>query len=107
MATQKELFVHIMEAMNDDAEIVEFCEKKIAQLGRKKPYKNPEAEDFAKAVATFLSEHETPKTCSDVAEGMSCSTSKASAALRRLVNEDVVIEIEPTKKSGRKTYVIA
>ena len=107
MATQKELFTRIMEAMKDDAEIVEFCEKKIEQVSRKKTYKNPEAEEFAKAVATYLSENESPKTCSEVAEAMSCSTSKASAALRRLVNEDAALEIEPAKKSGRKTFVIA
>lgn len=107
MATQKELFERIMETMNEDAEVVEFCEKKLEQLSRKKPYVNPEAEEFAKAVATYLSENEVPKTCSEIGEAMECSTNKAAAAVKRLLKEEIIIEIEPAKKSGRKTYVIA
>lgn len=106
--TQKEMFAHIMEAMLEDAEVVEFCQHKLAQLSKpRKKAVNAEAEDFSKAVATYLADMECPKTCTEVAEAMECSTPKASAALKRLVNEDTVIEIEPIKKSGKKTYVIA
>lgn len=106
--TQKEMFIHIMKTLADDAEVVEFCEHKIAQLSKpRKKVVNQEAIDFAKAVATFLADMECPKTCTEVAEAMECSTSKASAALKRLVNSELVIEIEPAKKSGKKTYVIA
>lgn len=106
--TQKEMFAHIMEAMADDAAVVEFCERKIEQLSKpRKKTVNQDAIDFAKAVATFLADADCPKTCSEVATAMECSTSKASAALKRLVEEDLAIDIEPVKKSGRKTYVIA
>lgn len=106
--TQKEMFAHIAEVMADDAEVVEFCEHKIAQLSKpRKKTVNTEAIEFAKAVATYLAECEVPKTCSEVAEEMECSTPKASAALKRLVEEELVIDIAPAKKSGRKTYVIA
>lgn len=107
MATQKEMFERIMAVMEDDAEIVAFCKKKIEQLDRKKPYFNPEAEEFAKAVATYLSEDESPKTCAEIGEAMGCSTNKAAAAVKRLLKDEIIIEIEPSKKSGRKTYVIA
>ncbi len=30
--TQKAMFEHIMDVMSDDMEVVEFCERKIAQL---------------------------------------------------------------------------
>lgn len=107
-ATQKEMFAHIMEAMADDVEVVEFCEHKIELLSKpRKKVVNTEAIEFAKAVATYLSECDIPKTCSEIAEEMECSTPKASAALKRLVAEDLVIDIAPAKKSGRKTYVIA
>lgn len=107
--TQKEMFIHIMEALADDAEVVEFCQHKLDILNKPRPKKvNEEAIDFAKAVATFLSDNDDRGyTCGEIAKVMDESVGRVSAALRRLVAEDTVEAVQPVKKSGKVTYSIA
>lgn len=107
--TQKEMFLHIMETMADDTEVVEFCQHKLDILGKPRPKKvNQEAIDFAKAVATFLSDDDSKAfTCGQIAEALGESTGRVSAALRRLVGEETVVAVQSVKKSGKTTYVLA
>lgn len=107
-ATRKELFERIIDAMADDPEVVEMAEKYIAQLTKpRKKTENKEAAEFRASVATWLSEHEGAYTNAELTEAMGVSAQKMSAALRRLVADDVVIRVEPEDKKGKPTFTIA
>lgn len=109
MKTQKEMFLHIMETLSDDAEVVEFCQRKLDSLSKPRPKKvNQEAVDFAKAVATFLSDDGSKAfACGQIAAALGESTGRVSAALRRLAAEETVVAVPPIKKSGKVTYTLA
>lgn len=107
-ATRKELFERIAEFMNDDPEVVEMAEKYIAQLSKpRKKTENKEAAEFRATVATWLSEHEGAYTNAELTEAFGVSAQKMSAALRRLVADDVVIRIEGEGKNDKPTFTIA
>lgn len=107
-ATRKELFERIVTVMADDAEVVEMAEKYIAQLSKpRKKTENKEAAEFRAAVATFLDEHEGAFTNAEMAEAFGVSAQKMSAALRRLVADDVVIRIEGEGKNAKPAFTIA
>lgn len=107
-ATRKELFERIIEVMADDPEVVEMAEKYIAQLTKpRKKTENKEAAEFRATVATWLSEHEGAYTNAEIAADMDVSWQKVSAALRRLVADDVVIRIEGEGKNDKPTFTIA
>lgn len=107
-ATRKELFERIIEVMADDPEVVEMAEKYITQLTKpRKKTENKEAAAFRAAVATWLSEHEGAYTNAEMAEAMGVSAQKMSAALRRLVADDVVIRVEPEDKKGKPAFTLA
>lgn len=106
-ATRKELFERIINVMADDPEVVEMAEKYIAQLTKpRKKTENKEAAAFRATVATWLSEHEGAFTNAELTEAMGVSAQKMSAALRRLVADDVVIRVEPEDKKGKPTFTI-
>lgn len=103
--TQKEMFAYIAEAMAHDAEVVEFCEKKVAQLSKPRKHKvNTEAAEFAAGVATYMADAEGPLTNKEIATGLDVKTQKSAAALKRLVSEGVVIRNDETKPS---TFTLA
>lgn len=107
-ATRKELFERIIEVMADDAEVVEMAEKYIAQLSKpRKKTENEEAAEFRATVATWLSEHEGAFTNAELTEAFGVSAQKMSAALRRLVADDVVIRIEGEGKNAKPTFTLA
>lgn len=107
-ATRKELFERIIDAMADDPEVVEMAEKYIAQLTKpRKKTENKEAAEFRASVATWLSEHEGAFTNTELTEAMGVSAQKMSAALRRLVADDVVIRIEGEGKNDKPTFTLA
>ena len=106
--TRKELFERIIDAMADDREVVEMCEKYVAQLSKpRKKTENKDAAEFRAAVATWLAEHEGAYTNAELAEAMAVSAQKMSAALRVLVNEDAVIRIEPENKKDKPAFTLA
>lgn len=106
--TRKELFERIIDMMADDHEVVEMCEKYIAQLTKpRKKTENKEAAEFRAAVATWLAEHEGAYTNAELAEAMGVSAQKMSAALRVLVNDDAVIRIEPESKKDKPVFTLA
>lgn len=107
--TQKDLYARIMIALADDPEIVEFCERKIAQLERNaarphKPRVNQEVVDFRANVLNYLRidapNENAAKTNKELAEHFGVSAQKMSAALRFLVADGSVIRVEGEKKSA-------
>ena len=107
-ATRKELFERIINVMADDPEVVEMAEKYIAQLTKpRKKTENKEAAEFRATVATWLSVREVAYTNAELAEAMGVSAQKMSAALRRLVADDVVIRIEGEGKNDKPTFTLA
>lgn len=110
--TQKDLYARIAVAMADDPEIVEFCEKKIAQIERnaarpRKTKVNQEVIDFREDVYNTLAHKDEPVTNKDMAAEFGVSAQKMSAALRFLVKEGRVTRIEGEKKSSPATFAIA
>lgn len=106
--TQKDLYERIIEVMADDAEVVEFCERKLEQITRKrKPKENKEAEEFRAVVTAWLSEHEGAYTNSELKDALNVSPQKMAAALRRLVADEAVLRIEPTEKGAKPVFTLA
>lgn len=110
--TQKDLYTRIANLLADDAEIVEFCNKKIEQLERnaarpRKPKVNAEVVEFREKVLAKLAEYDRPVTNKEMAAEFGVSAQKMSAALRFLGKEGKVTRIEPEKKSGAATFEIA
>lgn len=99
--TQKDMFMMIAERCSDNAAIVEFCDKKIAQLEKRaaaprKPRFNEEANAFALEVIEVLREKGEAMTNKAITEamaarkGINISAQKTAAALRRIANGQVV-----------------
>lgn len=110
--TQKDLYARIATLLADDPEIVEFCEKKIAQIERnaarpRKTKVNQEVVDFREDVFNKLAEIGEPVTNKDMAAEFGVSAQKMSAALRFLVKDGRVTRIEGEKKSAPATFVVA
>lgn len=106
--TRKELFERIANVMADDPEVVEMCEKCIAQLSKpRKKTENKETAEFRAAVATWLAEHEGAYTLTEIAADMDVSWQKVSAAVRRLVDEGAAIRVEPENKKDKVAFTIA
>jgi DNA-binding transcriptional ArsR family regulator len=108
--TQKEMFAHIAEVMADDAQVVEFCEKKIEQLNNKKSSKrvNKEAEATRAAIATYMAENGDTFTASDIATGMDMSVRVVSSNLTAMKKAGIVevVEIEGGTKSAPNSYAL-
>ncbi len=107
--TQKDLYARIIVAMADDPEIVEFCQKKIAQIEKnaarpRKPKVNQEVVDFRESVLNALWQKDAPVTNKEMAAEFGVSAQKMSAALRFLVKEGRVTRIEGEKKSAPATF---
>lgn len=107
--TQKDLYNRIATVMANDPEIVEFCEKKIAQIERnaarpRKPKVNDEVVAFRNDVANFVADAAEPMTNKDLAVAFGVSAQKMSAALRVLGAEGRVTRHEGEKKSDPATF---
>lgn len=114
--TRKDLFARIAEAMADDREVVEMCNKYIEQLS--KPRKRKVNEQFialADQVAgmmepgvNYTNKELVEKYNSEVAdEGEGVSSQKMAAVMRHLVGTEKVEKIAPEKASGAATYHLA
>jgi len=105
--TQKQIYQHIAEVMADDDIVVEFCEKKIAQIdNRKKTARkpSPEVQERRDNVQDYLAGIEGAATVKDIADALGYSSSQVSGAMRGLVNAGVVEVVEPEQKSKPKGY---
>lgn len=112
--TQKAMFEHIMDVMSDDMEVVEFCERKIAQLSKPRARKTSAAVvEFREKLKAFMAEVDGPMSCGEVAAAMTdqlgevVSAQKVSAAFRYFVKSGEMVEVETEKKSAPKLYAIA
>lgn len=112
--TQKAMFEHIMDVMSDDAEVVEFCERKIAQLSKPRVHKTSAAVvEFRGKLFEFMQKTDVPMSCGEVALAMTdqlgetVSPQKVSAGFRYFVKTGEMIEVETEKKSDPKLYAIA
>lgn len=126
--TEMEMFAAIADRCSDCEEIVEFCEKKMTQLEKRKnaprkPRFNTEANQFALRVYDMLKSADGPVTNKELVEEMTAkgivtSPQKVAAALARLVNGKVVDGDDPeapvlpanviVSEEGRvKTFVLA
>ena len=104
--TRKELFARIAEVMADDAEVVEMCDKYIAQLSKPRKAKvKPEVEGRRAAVATWLSEQTEPVTRAIAGDALGMTGPQAGAALNWLVAEGQVVAFDNGKAA--KTYAWA
>lgn len=118
--TKKEMFNFIAEALADNAEVVEFCNKEIALLDKKaekakeraakKRAEGDELKDVIQGVLTA-----EPQVAADVVEtlvgmGVETTVGKVIYRLNALVKEgvaekeDVVIETPDGKKAKRKAF---
>lgn len=127
--TQKEMFTRIMELV-EDQEVIEFCERKLAQLDKPRKVKfNKEANDFALEVIDVLQSADEPMTNKEIVAAMNerfpelekpISAQKVAAALKKIAEGKVMEHddetvpfavkltvIEPEKASGVKTFSIA
>lgn len=96
--TQKEIYELIAENCADIDEIVEFCERKIAQLNKPKVRKaNPDVVAFRDSVLVTLGEIGHPVTNKELAEELDVSSQKVSSALRYLIKEGAVMRFEEDK----------
>ena len=112
--TQKAMFEHIMDVMSDDMEVVEFCERKIAQLSKPRARKTSAAVvEFREKLKAFMAEVDSPKSCGQMAMvmtdqlGEAVSAQKVSAAFRYFVKSGEMVEVGTEKKSAPKLYDIA
>lgn len=104
--TQKQMYQYIAEQLADDAEVVAFCEKKVAQLDKRKSTpRKPSAEvlERREAVLNFLKGVESA-TVADIAEALGYSSPQVTGAIRGL--GDQVTAIEGDKKSAPKQYAV-
>lgn len=81
-------------------------EAKTHSKSKAKAEPKPEDIELDKAILSFLAQDGAAYTAKAVGEAMGVSTQKASARLRGLVKQDLVIKIENYGK-GANAYVIA
>ena len=112
--TQKAMFEHIMDVMSDDMEVVEFCERKIAQLSKSRTRKTSAAVvKFREQLKSSMAEVDSPMSCGEMAAIMTdqlgevVSAQKVSAAFRYFVKSGEMVEVETEKKSAPKLYAMA
>lgn len=105
--TRKDLFTRIAMVMADDAEVVEMCDKYIAQLSKPRTKKEkPEDIEFRSKVLSVLTNAEAPMTSTEIAEvlGEGVTFQKVGPAVRALIEEELAERVEPEKKSGKATF---
>lgn len=112
--TQKAMFEHIMAVMSDDVEVVEFCERKIAQLSKPRTRKTSAAVlEFRAALKDYMAEVDEAVSCGQAAlalterMGEKVSVQKVSAGFRYFVKTGEMFEVETEKKSDPKLYAMA
>lgn len=110
--TQKDLYTRIATFMAEDPEVVEFCNKKIAQIERaaarpRKTKVNEELEAFRTDVFDALNAKTEPVTNKEMAAEFGCSSQKMAAAIRYFEKAGRVTRIKNEKKSGPDFFVVA
>lgn len=98
--TQKEIYNTIIAVMSDNAEVVEFCEKKVAALDKKKAYA-PKASTIMtrESVHDYLVSQTEPVTNKTITDALGVTPQAVSAAIRYLISEG---KAERIKGEGTK-----
>ena len=113
--TQKEMYTHIAEALANDPEVVEFCQKKLEQLNRpRKPKVNETTIAIGEKVMEYLQRAEEPMTNKELytwynenvatTDEDTVSAQKMAAVMRHLVGEEKVRKIVGDKPSDPTRY---
>lgn len=98
--TQTEIYNTIKTAMADNAEVVEFCDKKIASLAKKAEKdaaKAAESAAFRDTIMDALVAAEGPLTAKEIADSIESTARKVSANMRFLVEDGRVERIVASK----------
>ena len=96
--TKKEMFTTIKTLLADNADVVEFCDKQIEVLSRKrtssKPTKTQIANESVKAeIAEVLSAAEAPLTVGEIVKALdNAYTSQKVSALLRQMNVTKIVD---------------
>lgn len=97
--TKKEMFANIKTLLADNAEVVEFCDKQIEVLSRKrstsKPTKTQIANEGVKAeIAEVLANADAPMTVTAIVKALdnAYTSQKVSALLRQMDNVNRISE---------------
>lgn len=101
--TRKQMFQFIAEQLQDDPEVVSFCQKEIERLS--KPKVNRKAMETRVHVNDFLQTRVEPMTKGEVAKAMGLSIQKAGAAIDALVKYGAVIRIAGESKTEKAKFV--
>lgn len=101
--TRKQMFQYIAEQLQDDSEVVSFCQKEIEKLS--KPKVNRKAMETRASVNDFLQTQVEPMTKAEVANAMGLSIQKVGAAIDALVKEGAVIRQDGENKTEKAKFV--
>lgn len=102
--TRKQMFQFIAEQLQDDPEVVSFCQKEIERLS--KPKVNRKAMETRVHVNDFLQMQAEPMTKGEVAKAMGLSIQKAGAAIDALVKDGAVIRQDGESKTEKAKFVV-
>lgn len=107
--TRKDMFAEIKTYIPAEAEhLHEMVDKYIEQLSKPRKHKvDPEVAEFREDVLNWAEELDKTFTAKDVAEAFQCSSQKASAALKALVEAGDLETTETEDGNKTKTYVAA
>lgn len=101
--TRKQMFQFIAEQLQDDPEVVSFCQKEIEKLS--KPKVNRKAMETRVHVNDFLQSKVEPMTKAEVANAMGLSIQKVGAAIDALVKEGAVVRQDGENKTEKAKFV--
>jgi predicted HTH transcriptional regulator len=101
--TRKQMFQYIAEQLQDDSEVVSFCEREIEKLS--KPKANRKAMETRVHVNDFLQTQVEPMTKGEIANAMGLSIQKAGAAIDALVKDGAVVRQDGESKTEKAKFV--
>lgn len=111
--TERELYHRIMDVMKDDADVVQFCEKKLAHIeksGKKTENRIDITNQVLSRYAYCEEEAKTARGFARIVNSLSTeenwNTRTASYYLSRMVKEGTVMRINGSKGEAAKYYLI-
>lgn len=107
--TETEIYTTIKNAMGDNADIVAFCDKKLAAIEKKasaNKEKAAEKQAFLDDLYDVLKTHKDGATSKEIAESMVGVTArKVSANMRFLVSDGRAEKVASTSKNAAARYI--
>lgn len=102
--TDKDIFGLIMDKMADNAEVVAFCERHIAQLNKKS---NTASREFRANLIDILQEADTAMTSKEIAELMNVTPQKVTNNIKYLVWDGVIVRVEGENSKAASRYALS